>query len=182
MPPHCQHSILVCWEGWDAAVPSPKRMRLVLSMWKWYTYPEILCYWGLFCSISAEMHSGGSSKLPPIRLDFHNVAKHGVSSPVKVKSKIMYAIPVFFNRTESLCPSFQVIGFMCVVFRGHTYFKIHNLQFFELLLLLGRSLMIGWRKTILKPWKGTLSIHFRVCLSVCLSVRLYAGYRAHLLT
>ena len=33
--------------------------------------------------------------------------------------------------------------------------------------LLGRSLMIGWRK-ILKPWKGALSSHFRV--SVCLSV------------
>ena len=35
---------------------------------------------------------------------------------------------------------------------------------------LGRSLMIGWRKKILKPWKGALSIHFRVCLSVCLCV------------
>ena len=36
---------------------------------------------------------------------------------------------------------------------------------------LDRSLMIGWRKN-LKPWKGALSIHFRVCLH----------YRAHLLT
>ena len=35
--------------------------------------------------------------------------------------------------------------------------------------LLDRSLMIGWRKIwkILKPWKGVLCIHFRVCLSVC---------------
>ena len=39
-------------------------------------------------------------------------------------------------------------------------------------MLLDRSLMIGWRKIwkILKPWKGVLCIHFRVCLSVCLSV------------
>ena len=44
-------------------------------------------------------------------------------------------------------------------------------------LILCRSLMIGWRKKNLKPWKGAHSNH-----SVCLSVRLCAGYRAHLLT
>ena len=27
------------------------------------------------------------------------------------------------------------------------------------------------KEKILKPWKGVLSIHFRVCLSVCISVR-----------
>ena len=42
--------------------------------------------------------------------------------------------------------------------------------------MLSRSLMIGWRKKNLKPWKGPLSSH-----SVCLSVRLWAGYRAYLL-
>ena len=50
------------------------------------------------------------------------------------------------------------------------------------------------KEKILKPWKGVLCIHFRVCLPVCIcvclsvcvsvcpSVRLYAGYGAHLLT
>ena len=35
---------------------------------------------------------------------------------------------------------------------------------------LDRSLMIGWRKNLLKPWNGVLCIHFRVCLSICLCV------------
>ena len=34
---------------------------------------------------------------------------------------------------------------------------------------------------ILKPWKGALSSH-SVCLSVCLSVRPWTGYKSHLLT
>ena len=44
---------------------------------------------------------------------------------------------------------------------------------------LDRSFMIGWRNIwkILKPWKGVLCIHFRVCLSVCLR----PSYRAHML-
>ena len=33
-------------------------------------------------------------------------------------------------------------------------------------------------KKILKPWKGVLCFHFRVCLSLCLS----PSYRGHLLT
>ena len=32
--------------------------------------------------------------------------------------------------------------------------------------VLGRSLMIGWRKKIMKPWNGAYSSH-SVCLSVC---------------
>ena len=42
------------------------------------------------------------------------------------------------------------------------------------------------KEKFLKPSKGVLCIHFRVCLSVCLCVCLcvclHAGYRAHLLT
>ena len=34
---------------------------------------------------------------------------------------------------------------------------------------LGRSLMIGWREKILKPWKSAHSSH-SVCLCVCVSV------------
>ena len=39
-------------------------------------------------------------------------------------------------------------------------------EFICQLVLLDRSLMIGWRKKIMKPWKGVLCIHFRV--RVCL--------------
>ena len=43
------------------------------------------------------------------------------------------------------------------------------------------------KETFLKPWKGVLCIHFRaclrtVCVSLCLCVCLYAGYRAKLST
>ena len=72
-----------------------------------------------------------------------------------------------------------------LVFNTGQYGTPFNDHFFENMLLmifliwLDRSLMIGWRKIwkILKPWKGVLCIHFRVCLSVCLS----PSYIAHLL-
>ena len=32
------------------------------------------------------------------------------------------------------------------------------------------------KEELLKPWKGAHSSHFRVCLSICVSVRPFAGY------
>ena len=53
------------------------------------------------------------------------------------------------------------------------------LLFEELGRLLGRALIIGWRKNSWNPERVPSVVTF---LCVCVSVRVFAGYRAHLLT
>ena len=64
----------------------------------------------------------------------------------------------------------------------HTYFDARYRTAFQEKHLLGRSLMIGWRKKSWNPERVPSVVTLSVCLCVCVSVCLCAGYRAHLLT
>ena len=90
----------------------------------------------------------------------------------------------FFSHQNSLLHDVMLLGLLWTTWNGAKPDLLNSwvLQILGLffVLFIGPILDDRLKEKILKPWKGALSSH-SVCLSVCLCVRLWTGYRSHLL-